>query len=686
MTPLRLLVLVGLLGATTLAQKGPLVMAIGAPNCTGSDPTCASSPNYTKFQNFGTYMLPSLSGVVFTIPWSSIDNCTDTMSNPIECTYNPAYTCPESATDYKFCAIDNGLLAYIQHSSTSFANKKIALVIAPITEPPVNTSTPPYIFSSAWASGHSANLQDMVVCGAYPGDINNTSSCPVRLTASTFMPGDFGIWNLGATNCQNFGTVSCPGSCTTATTDISGFPVVYEKTFMAGYEDFLTVVAQHYNTNSPNNGALISPYIAYVRVGMSNGGENQPFCATQGYLTPDASRAPNSAVQAGFIVDLSNTLYVATGAGISGPDASIPTCPLPGCTSGPDGSIPGWYNAGPYSTSAINNAIWPGPAGEFGPGAEQLGYKDNGYLTTWENVGDGAGYATRMILFLKSLNASFPFTISAHNGPPNNAAVAYADSEAIIASANGVGFGMQSLSVSDSKTNAAGLGVNFPTSASDWVYNFKTYPAPVHHLQTFFPGSTAHAAGYPISSFSVDATNKIVTIVCYADCSPFAGDFIYISGSPINAFNGVWQACPSGVTTPCVSSGTSNVLEFNVPTSFPLATNTYSVGGIVWAPDYWPIILPFAAQHGATTVELYECDLDYAFGAWSSATQFLTTDWEPVGSSFGCLIPAGSPLSPVNHSPSDLDYLNAMNSLFTGQPVPTALRTGNNILVNGTQY
>jgi hypothetical protein len=59
-------------------------------------------------------------------------------------------------------------------------------------------------------------------------------------------------------------------------------------------------------------------------------------------------------------------------------------------------------------------------------------------------------------------------------------------------------------------------------------------------------------------------------------------------------------------------------------------------GGTVWSPNYWPIVMPFAVQHNATTIEVYECDLDYAFGAYPNSRT--TTAWvtDETGLTGGC--------------------------------------------------
>jgi hypothetical protein len=354
----------------------------------------------------------------------------------------------------------------------------------------------------------------------------------------------------------------------------------------------------------------------------------------------------------------------------------MPTCSPGGCTTASDGTVLGWYNTGSYQV-ATGNAIWPGPKGLNAEGQE---YTDNGYLSVWPASGDGAGYITSMVSFLKSLGASFPFDINAHNGPPPNsfgaANVAYADSEAIVASANGVGFGMDSTSIDDGQQFATGI---YPTTPTDWAHNFKAHPAPVHHLQMYEPGQTYFAAGYVISYIMTTGPTgspaNTAIINCSYDCSWFSGISganIYVSGNSNPALNGVWPIS-------CTSQCASNTLQFFSSVS----ANSYT-GGIVWAPDYWPIVMPFAVQHNVSSIEVYECDLDFAFGTFSMGAGYPpdhpTTTWvtsPPTGS--GCAAWGVQ-------SPSASGYSTAATDAQIGQPSATSVRTGKSILIKGTQF
>jgi hypothetical protein len=293
-----------------------------------------------------------------------------------------------------------------------------------------------------------------------------------------------------------------------------------------------------------------------------------------------------------------------------------------------------------------------------------------------------------MVSFLKSLGASFPFDINAHDGPPPNsfgaANVAYADSEAIVASANGVGFGMDSTSIYDGQQFATGI---YPTTPTDWAYNFRAHPAPIHHLQMFEPGQQYLAAGYAITSpatipsglgitITTGSPMNTATIRCVQDCSWFSGPDIpganiYVSGNSNPALNAVWQVTCSGQCS-------TNTLQFSTAVS----GGSYA-GGTVWAPDYWPIVMPFAVQHNVSSIEVYECDLDFTFGTFPLAgdpPSNPTTTWASNSTD-----PSGCAAWGVQQS-SASGYPNSASDTQIGQPSATSVRTGTSILIYGTQF
>jgi hypothetical protein len=653
-----------------LAQSKPLVIAWQAPSCKEGDQLCTSNLTYAKA--FVSNELPYVSGIGAVVPWSSIDACSSGgVSQP--CTTDVA-GCADTTKDYQWCDFDNGLMYYIKQAG--FAGKKIVLIVYPENDSPeVNTYTPQYVFSSNWATqvgtqlGYTVQPQDVSVCNGWQGDVPS-GNAPVTLkTGDSFQSTDYAIWNLN--NCFVFNSATSDLQCTGTPpySDFSGFPIVYEKPILMAYQNFISELVFHY-TNSLGAGYSIGPYIAYVRVGMSSGGEDVPYCATQGRLSA-ASWLPLEVVQPGFVVNTGSAYYVATGGGITGA-SSMPTCSPAGCTTATDGTVPGWYQADNKSAGSASNAIWPGPAGQFGGGAEPQGFSDNGYLPSWGGF-NGSGYIATMTNFLNNLGAPFPFDIAAHFGPPSNQSVYYADSEAIIASKSDVGFGMQSTNVGDSISFAAGI---FPTSREDWAHNFASYPAPVHHLQMNAPGSMYFWEGYTINY--IDVGSGEATVYCSFDCSPFSGQEIYIAGNSNPALNGVWLVNCSGAMGACLTGQ----LQFAFT---PSCTNPCGTGGTVWGPEYWPIVMPFDVQRGSTSIEVWECSLDYAFN--TQTTYWSSSDTDPNSGCAGTLYDSSTVWGvPPPTSTGDPSYQSTLSNALNGQPSSTNAIAGQATFYNGYQH
>jgi hypothetical protein len=475
------------------------------------------------------------------------------------------------------------------------------------------------------------------------------TSVPIRLKSgfTSIGSGDFGIWNIN--QCTTLPTLATSISCTSGSgsfADYSGFPVVYEKPIMIAYQEFISALAKHYSPLGNGYGPTLAPYIAYVRVGMSAGGESYPYCSV-GSNIPQATRPTGTFVPAGYVAynPADGDLYVAIGAGNTSSGA-MPACGSAGCLTPPDNTVPGWYNSGAYANTTTNNAVWPGPQGQFGSTGESQGYTDNGYLSAWPNSGDGVGYIASMTSFLSSLGAGFPFTISAHTGPTSDSNNSYPDSAAIIASSNHVGFGMQSVNVGDPVEFAAGT---YPTTRENWAHNFQAYAAPVHHLQTNDPGTTNLWTGYAISSITVGTVYPYTaTVTCLQDCSWLYAQEIYISGNSNPSLNGTWAVS-------CTTQALCGMDQLTFSTSLALSGFSGN-NGTVWSPDYWPIVVPFATLRGASSIELWECSLDYAFD----------TDTTASGCATGITPPSGG----------DIGFQNPLTDSQNGQPAATHVLTG----------
>jgi len=641
------------------AQSPPLVIAWQAPDC-------SSAGNPTWCQNFIKYELPSLSGIGITMTWSAVDNCT-ALGGP--CLSDSSCS---GATCYNWAAVDNSLDAYINYTGIAGWNWKtgcaggkpckIVIIVKPeVDSGNVNTATPQYVFSAAYASGlpGSPGAQDVVVCSGFQGAGGTVELYPLH----NWQSNDFAIWHAGNCSVLSGNDIKCSGSIP----DFSGFPVVYEQPIMTAYQTLLTNLAGHYSPSGIGKGPEVSPYLAYVRAGMASGGENNPQCEVYGTISSSDWGNPLT-VPAGYVVQPSignsgKFIYVADSAGSTGSAAPF-WCQNGGCYTSSDGTISRWHNVGSRTVGMTATPIWPGPKGQFPPGNQPQEYSDNGYLASW-SAPSANGYVATMMQFLAGVGATFPWDVSSHFGPDSSSGVppdayAYADAEALLAAQSGIGFGMQSLNIGDPISSPLGV---YPTSRQDWVANFQKYPnAPVHHLQLNDPGTTYFWPGYYINNITV--TSGEATITCEPnsvnvlyDCSPFSGQEIFISGNSNILLNGTWMVNCTGAMGACLM----NQLQFSTAASFMSTPTGY--GGIVWSPNYWPITMPFALQRGATSLELWECDLDYAFG------QVTTQPVPNETSGSGC--PEWGLIGP------DTNYENAISNTLLGQPAITSFHSDN---------
>jgi hypothetical protein len=79
--------------------------------------------------------------------------------------------------------------------------------------------------------------------------------------------------------------------------------------------------------------------------------------------------------------------------------------------------------------------------------------------------------------------------------------------------------------------------------------------------------------------------------------------------------------------------------------------------------------MPFAVQHEASSIEVYECDLDYAFGG---------TTFPPA--------PDGCNPPPVGLAGDDPTYQLVLQNTLTGQPTMTSVHAGTFVGTNSTQF
>jgi hypothetical protein len=193
------------------------------------DPPAPGGNNWNAFQK---YVLPNpaIHGMNLNVPWNSVET---------------------AQGQYDFSSLDGQFANY--------PGKTINLIFQPISysnvnNPPggVNTLTPSYVFTTAWAGSlnpPSAPL-DVTYCDPYPGN-------------GTFI--------------KTFANANTPGF------DPTGVPVVYEAPFKVAYQNFINAVLQHYKGNSS---------IGYMRFGLAVGNETYAYCAAELQALP----APNTLV------------------------------------------------------------------------------------------------------------------------------------------------------------------------------------------------------------------------------------------------------------------------------------------------------------------------------------------------------------------------------------------------------
>jgi hypothetical protein len=213
-----------------------VVLIAGPRQVQGLMYTSVNSSGSLSIKSPGAFLadvLPHISGVAVSLPWSAVDTTSGDGTG---------------GYSYDFTAFDTALQQFFGQQ------RMVNLIVWPATEGGSNSptpgdggSTPAYVFSAGYATFVGAsNPQDMTVCQDYKGD----SGSPYGQAGFT----SGGIWN---------------SSDPTYGSDLSGLPVSYELPFMTAYQHFITQVIQHYNGN---------PNIGYIRFGFSQGGENSPEC------------------------------------------------------------------------------------------------------------------------------------------------------------------------------------------------------------------------------------------------------------------------------------------------------------------------------------------------------------------------------------------------------------------------
>lgn len=329
----RLIVVLALFFWTTALAVAqiPAVIAWQAPpgpdgynynSATYNSPGCApvGMAAITQFACFIKTVLTNISGIGMVVPWGVIDNCSALGTTSDQPCF-PDSTCdPVIAKNcYNWTWIDQAIGDYVlannigSSGSLSFSNGcaegnpcKIVLIVW-LTQDSGNLNTyagtpntPFYVFTKAYANSLNSGAgcgamcsQDVMVCKERRGGTGGGWAGGPQITDSAWASGggvgDFGLWNAYGPHIL----ANPSGQMTThaISNNFSGYPVMYEQPIRTAAESFLSALALHYSStcvfSSCTTGtgtkmissATIAPYIAYMRIGPSGGGENYPFCA-----------------------------------------------------------------------------------------------------------------------------------------------------------------------------------------------------------------------------------------------------------------------------------------------------------------------------------------------------------------------------------------------------------------------
>jgi hypothetical protein len=559
------------------ASSSALVIAFEAPNPTDT----------AHYDAFLTNVLPHISGIGVPVSWAAIDNC-------------GAAPCANE-DDFSFDIIDRALDQYITNPITPFASGcaggrpcQIVLIVQPTTDSGNNNRlTPAYVFSPDYAASLGAPPQDVAICKNMEGAAAGWPGGPP--ITGTFGPTDFATWNAnGGSIVAGSGLAIQAGAFPTK--NFSGYPVIYEAPFAAAYRHFLAALLAHYSAAGHGDGHTIAQYLAYIRIGF-HGGEDDPACSAGGQV-PSTPWTAGGAFAAGALVrpasgNAGGYYYVADGDGTAA-NAPPAWCQTAACDTGADGSIAGWRNTG-YAKSGAGSksfAVWPAPDGT------PNGFSDATYT----------GFVHGIYAVAVAQQGGIALDVASHDGPPSNGNWSYADSAAVAAAHLGVGFGNEGLSVLDEMMYEQHL---IPSARHDWIENFAVLAnAPgIRHLQMYWPGG----GGVQSEAFAIDHVDVAAgaaTVHCTSDCSVYCtGSFIpVITGAGASGLDGPQQV----MATTCAAS----TVTFAAPN---VADGTYT-GGMIFASDYVPEMIPFGTSHGGNAIELHECTLDYAYGAVTVGT------------------------------------------------------------------
>jgi hypothetical protein len=556
-------------------------------------PMSSSAPGYTDLFNH-ILNQSHVKGITTFLQWGSIDTGTNS-----PCTET---TCQWTATDAVLRAYIGGVTP---GGLSSHPGQKLNLVIniTPESNGPLSTTNiPAYVFNPntynvaptapGWCPGCAA--QDMATCGLWHGD-SNAPTCTAS-SGNSCTKGDDGVWNANTCHLSETGFAS--NNCENHNySDISGFPVLYEKPLMTAYQQFVKTVINHYRSGSGND---IGAYIGYIRVGLAEGGENQPICTVRG----DNSGIWPSPEGLSYDLASQNTANPVT---------------------------PDWYITNTTCTGD------PNCQGKFAYIAGNAGSQH-----------DGPGYvATMFSSFYTALqNSGAPWQIMAniHTGPPNNEDTDYPYREAPIflgvtgppcqGDCSSTGFGQETLQESDLRYNPS----NPPQAPCGdlWCYLFGQYQGstggtPNFYLQTTEPNN---AVTYSIASVQKTQAYPNGIVTCNGTCTNYPSGLPADPGqSPMGLYaqEGFAFSTGSGPNKTAYKIAQQRYDSNNNPIAGILSVNSFSCDASTPCPanpqpqtlyvgDFLPDTIPFAAANYAQTIEVYFCDWEFAYNNLNSTS------------------------------------------------------------------
>ncbi len=215
-----------------------------APNLVAPDNGCVGvADGASQYCDFVKYVAPHVNGISIFLIWNEID-------------HGDAPCVEGSSTPCDWQAFDARVADFVSHGLT------VNLIVVGVPEGGHgNNGTPSYVFKPSYAASLGAPPQDFSVCGLWPGGANAPVKGSPTLSA---------VWNSDS-------CTASVGTCA-ASTDHSGFPVVYEKPYMTAYQSFVANVIKHYSPAGDGDGPTLAAHVGYARFGMTAGGETQLFC------------------------------------------------------------------------------------------------------------------------------------------------------------------------------------------------------------------------------------------------------------------------------------------------------------------------------------------------------------------------------------------------------------------------